>query len=103
MTKFIERNLPIHAARAAAHGLPRDVALRSVTLSAAELLGVGAELGSIEPGKRATLIVTDGDPLEISTRVQIAFIDGSRIDLRSRHTQLYEKFNERLRRVQGGR
>ena len=98
-----ERNLPIHAARAAAHGLPRDVALRSVTLSAAELLGVGAELGSIEPGKRATLIVTDGDPLEISTRVQIAFIDGSRIDLRSRHTQLYEKFSERLRRVRDGR
>jgi hypothetical protein len=41
--------------------------------------------------------------LEISTRVQIAFIDGSRIDLRSRHTQLYEKFSERLRRVRDGR
>lgn len=98
-----ERNLGVHAARAAAHGLPRDVALRSITLSAAELLGVGAELGSIEAGKRATLIVTDGDPLEIPTQVHLAFIDGARIDLRSRHTQLYEKFNERLRRVQGGR
>jgi imidazolonepropionase-like amidohydrolase len=98
-----ERNLPIHAARAAAHGLPRDVALRSVTLSAAELLGVGAELGSIEPGKRATLIVTDGDPLEIPTQVQLAFIDGGRIDLRSRHTMLYEKFSERLQRVRDGR
>lgn len=93
-----ERNLPIHAARAAAHGLPRDVALRAVTLGAAELLGVGAELGSIEPGKRATLIVTDGDPLEIATQVHLAFIDGAAIDLRSRHTQLYEKYRERLRR-----
>ena len=95
-----ERNLGVHAARAAAHGLPKDVALRSVTLSAAELLGVGAELGSIETGKRATLIVTDGDPLEIPTQVKLAFIDGAKIDLSSKHTQLYEKYNERLRRLQ---
>jgi imidazolonepropionase-like amidohydrolase len=95
-----ERNLGSHAARAAAHGLPRNIALRSVTLSAAELLGVDAELGSIETGKRATLIVTDGDPLEIPTQVHLAFIDGAKIDLRSRHTQLYEKYNERLRRLQ---
>jgi imidazolonepropionase-like amidohydrolase len=98
-----ERNLGVHAARAAAHGLPKDVALRSVTLSAAELLGVGAELGSIEPGKRATLIVTDGDPLEIPTQVKLAFIDGAKIDLSSKHTQLYEKYNERLRRLDGTR
>jgi imidazolonepropionase-like amidohydrolase len=95
-----ERNLGIYAARAAAHGLPPEIALRSVTLSAAELLGVEAELGSIDVGKRATLIVTDGDPLEISTRVQLAFIDGARVDLRSRHTELYEKYHERLRRGQ---
>jgi imidazolonepropionase-like amidohydrolase len=93
-----ERNLGIHAARAAAHGLPPDVALRAVTLSAAELLGVASELGSVDAGKRATLIVTDGDPLEPTTRVQLAFIDGASVDLRSRHTQLYEKYHERLRR-----
>ncbi len=94
-----ERNLPYLAGRAAAHGLPREVALRSVTLSAAEILGVGGELGSIEPGKRATLMVTDGDPLEVTTQITMAYIDGARIDLRSRHTQLYEKYDERLRRV----
>jgi imidazolonepropionase-like amidohydrolase len=98
-----DRNLPYEAARAAAHGLPRDVALRSITLSAAEILGVAKELGSIEVGKRATLIVTDGDPLEISTQVKLAFIDGAKIDLISRHTQLYDKYRERLRRVQEGR
>jgi cytosine/adenosine deaminase-related metal-dependent hydrolase len=76
------------------------MALRAVTLSAAELLGIQAELGSIDAGKRATLIVTDGDPLEISTRVQLAFIDGASVDLRSRHTLLYEKYHERLRRAQ---
>lgn len=95
-----ERNLAYYAARAAAHGLPRDVALRSVTLGAAEVLGVAAELGSIEAGKRATLIVTDGDPLEIPTQIELAFIDGAAVDLRSRHTQLYEKYRERLRRLQ---
>ena len=80
--------------------MPADIALRSVTLSAAELLVVDKELGSIDAGKRATLIVTNGDPLEISTQVQLAFIDGASVDLRSRHTQLYEKYHERLRRVQ---
>lgn len=94
-----DRNLGLYAARAAAHGLAPELALRAVTLSAAEILGVAAELGSIEAGKRATLIVTDGDPLEVSTRVLQAFIDGGRIDLQSRHTQLYEKYRERLRRV----
>ncbi|MSU49090.1 MAG: hypothetical protein EXS37_08410 [Opitutus sp.] len=95
-----ERNLPYHAARAAAHGLPREVALRAVTLGAAEVLGIEAELGSIEVGKRGTLIVTDGDPLEIPTQVTLAFIDGAPVDLRSRHTQLYEKYRERLRRLE---
>lgn len=94
-----ERNLPYHAARAAAHGLPRDLALRAVTLGAAELLGVDGELGSIDVGKRGTLIVTNGDPLEISSQVELAFIDGARVDLRSRHTQLYEKYRERLQRL----
>ncbi len=95
-----ERNLPYHAARAAAHGLPREQALRAVTLGAAEVLGVEAELGSIDVGKRAMLIVTNGDPLEISTQVERAFIDGAPVDLRSRHTQLYEKYRERLRRLE---
>ncbi len=95
-----DRNLGIYAARAAAHGLTPEQALRAVTLSAAELLGVGDELGSIDVGKRATLIVTDGDPLEIATQVKLAFIDGAKIDLASRHTQLYEKYRERLRREQ---
>jgi imidazolonepropionase-like amidohydrolase len=95
-----ERNVAYYAARAAAHGLPRDVALRSVTLGAAEVLGVEKELGSIEVGKRATLMVTNGDPLEIPTQIEMAFIDGAQIDLRSRHTQLYEKYRERLRRLQ---
>lgn len=91
-----ERNLPYEAAIAAGFGLSREDALKSVTLYAAQLLGVEQELGSIEVGKRATLIVTDGDALELTTNVQQAYIDGAAIDLRSRQTELYKKYKQRL-------
>jgi imidazolonepropionase-like amidohydrolase len=87
-----ERNLPYAAGIACAHGLTREAALRSITLSAAELLGVGEKLGSLEKGKLATLIVTDGDPLEVTTKVERAFISGREIDLSSKHTKLAEKY-----------
>ncbi len=96
-----ERNLPYHAATAVAHGLPVDVAIRAITLGAAELLGVGDELGSIEPGKAATLIVTDGNPLEITTTVEMAFIDGREIDLRSKQTELDRKYREKYEQIDG--
>ena len=89
------RNLPYEAAMAASFGLPADEALKAITIYPAEILGVAAELGSIEVGKRATLIVTDGDPLEIPTQVKQAYIDGARIDLRSRQTELYNKYRQR--------
>jgi imidazolonepropionase-like amidohydrolase len=89
------RNLPYEAAQAVAFGLPYDEGLRSVTLNAAEIWGVGAQLGSIEPGKVADLIVTDGDPLEVRTQVKLMFIKGEAVDLESKHTKLYKKYLER--------
>ncbi|MBI4625868.1 MAG: amidohydrolase family protein [Verrucomicrobia bacterium] len=94
-----DRNLPYQAGKAAAYGLPPAEALKAITLYPAQLLGAGAELGSIEVGKRATLIVTDGDPLEIPTRVEQAYIDGARIDLSSRHTRLYEKYQKKYEQL----
>ena len=92
------RNLPFHAAMAAAFGLPRDVALRSVTLSAAEVLGVADRLGSLEPGKDATFIVTDGDPLEILTTIESVWLEGARMDpSRDRQRGLYERYDSRPR------
>lgn len=91
-----ERNLPYEAALAAGFGLSREDALRAVTLFAAELLGVEQELGSLEVGKRATLVVTDGDLLEMTSNVQLAYIDGAKIELRSRQTDLYDKYRQRL-------
>lgn len=90
------RNLPYHAATAAAYGLPKDEALKSVTLYPARILGVEDRLGSLETGKDATLIVTDGDPLEIMTQVEQAFIRGRPVDISTKHTDLYDKYRTRL-------
>lgn len=92
-----ERNLPYAAAMASAHGLDRESALKSVTLWAAEVLGVDATLGSLEVGKSATLILTDGDPLEPMTSVVGAFIDGRRIAMTSKQTELARKYREKYR------
>ncbi len=94
-----ERNLPYQAATAAAYGLPKDEALKAITLYPAQIFGIADRVGSIEVGKDATLIVTTGDPLEITSNVTMEFIQGRRIDLSSRHTMLYEKYEEKYRRV----
>jgi imidazolonepropionase-like amidohydrolase len=93
-----ERNLPYHAAYAAAYGLPRDEALKAVTLYPAEILGIGDRLGSLTKGKDATLIVTDGDILEIASHVERAFIGGRSVDLTDRQKLLYQKYLEKYRR-----
>jgi len=89
------RNLPYHAGMAAAFGLPKDEALKAVTIYPAEIFGVANLVGSIEQGKMANLIVTDGDPLEIRTQIKHVFINGHDIPLTSRHTDLYEKYKAR--------
>ena len=85
------RNLPYQAAQAAAFGLPKDEALKAVTLYPAQIFGV-KELGSIEPGKTANLIVTDGDPLESRTQVKRLIINGREVSTDNKHKQLYEKY-----------
>ncbi|MDX2131897.1 MAG: amidohydrolase family protein [Planctomycetota bacterium] len=94
-----ERNLPYAAAMAAAHGLPADAALRAITLDAARVLGVADRYGSLDAGKSATLILTTGTPLEVTTQVRRAFIDGREIDLSNKQTKLYEKYRERYRQT----
>ena len=94
-----ERNLNHNAATAVAYGLPRAEALRSITLNAAQIIGLGSTHGSIEVNKSATLIITNGDPLEITTDTLMAFIDGRRIDLGSRHKTLNVKYHEKYRQL----
>jgi imidazolonepropionase-like amidohydrolase len=94
-----ERNLPYHAAKAVAHGLPLAAAERAVGAEAARILGLGEELGTLEPGKRATLVVTDGHPLEIRTRVHAAWVSGRRIDLGNKQTALARKYEQKYRQL----
>jgi len=86
------RNLPFQAAAAVPFGLPHDEAYKAVSLNAARIFGLEKRLGSIEEGKSADLIVTDGDPLEVTTRVKRVFIDGQAVDLETRRRKLYEKY-----------
>ena len=94
-----ERNLPYQAARAAAFGLPREEALKAVTLYPAEILGVSNRMGSLEVGKDASLIVCTGDILEVTSNVRIAYIKGRPIDLSNKQTRLYEKYKEKYRQL----
>ncbi|MBC7898613.1 MAG: amidohydrolase family protein [Saprospiraceae bacterium] len=89
------RDLPYHAGLAGAYGLPKDEALKSVTLYPAQILGVSDRLGSIEIGKMANLVVTDGDILEPRTNIKYIFINGRLIPLTSRHTDLFDSFKDR--------
>ncbi|MBD3299573.1 MAG: amidohydrolase family protein [candidate division Zixibacteria bacterium] len=96
-----ERNLPYHAARAAAFGLPPDEALRAITLHPARILGAGERIGSLETGKDATIIVTDGDILEITSHVERAFIQGRTVDLSDKQKLLWQKYQEKYDRQSG--
>lgn len=89
------RTLPYEAAMGIPYGLPEDVALRAITINPAEILGFGERLGTIEPGKIANLIVTDGDPLEIWTQLRHLIIDGAEIDTMNKHEHLYQTYRSR--------
>jgi cytosine/adenosine deaminase-related metal-dependent hydrolase len=84
---------------AVAHGLPADAGLKSVTLWPAEILGIGNEVGSLEVGKAALLLLTNGNPLEVTTKIEKAFVDGRDIDLSNKQTKLDEKYRERYRQL----
>jgi imidazolonepropionase-like amidohydrolase len=91
----VAKNIRFCGSQAAAFGLPKKDALRAITLGAAEILGVSSELGSIDIGKRADLIVTNGDPMEVTTGLRYLFIGGKPIPLESRHTRLFQQYRNR--------
>jgi imidazolonepropionase-like amidohydrolase len=89
------RNLPYAAAESVAFGLPVDEALKSITLYPAQLMGVADRLGSIEPGKEATLVAASGDILDIRSQVKHLWLAGKEVNLENRQTRLYEKYKNR--------
>ncbi|MCY2958791.1 MAG: amidohydrolase family protein [Planctomycetota bacterium] len=86
------RNQAGHAAMACAFGLPHEEALRAITYYPARILGIEKDLGSLAVGKIADVIVTDGDLLETTSRVESMWIDGKSVDLSNRQTELYERY-----------
>src|SRR5262245_17898582 len=89
------RDLPFQAGVAVAFGLPKEEALKAVTLYPAQILGVDKQIGSISEGKIANIVLTDGDPLEKLTKVKHLFIAGKPVELKNKHTELYEIFSKR--------
>ena len=96
------RRLPYQAAMAASYGLPAEAALKALTLEAAQILGMGNRLGSLEVGKDANVIITTGNPLEIVSVVQSAFIEGQPVDLTTKQTRLYDKYRARPKKDGAG-
>ena len=90
-----QRSIPYEAGMAIAFGLPYNECLKSLTLNSARILGIDAAVGSLEVGKDATLIITDGDPFLFDSQVLYAFIQGRFVDLNDRHKMLRDKYNQK--------
>jgi imidazolonepropionase-like amidohydrolase len=91
----LAKDLPYHAAKAAAFGLDRKEALKGVTLYPAQIWGVDDMLGSLEKGKVANIVLADGDMLDLRTNIKYVFIDGKQTDLSNIYTELLEKYKKR--------
>lgn len=89
------KDLPYHAAKAAAFGLDRREALKAVTIYPAEIFGVDRDMGSLEKGKLANIVLARGDILELGTTIEKVLIEGREVDLSNRYTELLEKFKKR--------
>jgi imidazolonepropionase-like amidohydrolase len=89
------RQVPYNAAESVAWGLPREEAIKALTINAAQILGVADRLGSIEPGKDANLLIARGDPLEVKTPIAAVVIGGRSVDLGNKQLALYERYRGR--------
>ncbi len=85
-----------------AFGLPEAEALKAVTITPARILGVDDQLGSLDVGKRANLVISSGSILQPTTDVKALFIGGKPVTTESRHTRLYAKYRQRLAEVKAG-
>ena len=89
--------LPFEAGVAVAFGLPEDEALRAVTINPAQFMGLDDRVGSLEPGKQATFLITTGTPLDMTTDIEQAFIQGRELDMNDIQKHFFEKYMEKVR------
>ncbi len=93
----LDGNLAFNAAQYQAFGLSSELALRAITLSAAEVLGIADKVGSISVGKQADLLIASGDVMEITSTIEAVYINGELQENMSRHTRLGERFRGKLK------
>jgi imidazolonepropionase-like amidohydrolase len=96
------RTIPYEIGNAVSYGLPQEEAIKAITLYPARILGLGDQLGSLEAGKIANLIVTTGDPLEYTTEIAYLFINGQPTSMENKHHRLYETYRGRPRPAGAG-
>ena len=98
MERMNSRNLPFYAGTTVAHGLTKEQALQLITLNPAKILGIDENYGSLEPGKSATLFISEGDALDMRTNlITHAFIDGRLISLDTHQTELWKRYSKKLK------
>ncbi len=84
--------LPWEAGVAVAFGLPEEEALKAVTINAAEFMGIADRVGSLEPGKQATLLITTGTPLDMTSEIEQAYIQGRELDMMDIQKWFFDKY-----------
>ena len=93
-----QRTLPHQAGQAVSYGLPYEVAIAGLTKHPAQILGIGDRTGTLEVGKDANIILSEGDPLDMrGNKIRHAFIQGRQIDLDNKQKQLYRKYSEKYK------
>ena len=92
--------LPYEAGVAVAFGLPEEEALKAVTLNAAEFMGVADKVGSLDVGKEATLLITTGTPLDMTSNIEQAYIQGREINMMDIHKFFFEKYMQKVKQQQ---
>jgi imidazolonepropionase-like amidohydrolase len=98
MEAMHSRNLPFNAGAAVAYGLSKEQALSAITISVARITGTDSLIGSLEAGKLASVVVSDGDILDIRTNnIIFAFLAGKPVSLVNQQTMLYRKYREKYR------
>jgi len=89
--------LPYEAGVAVAFGLPEEEAVKAVTINAAELMGLDDRIGSLEPGKQATLLITTGTPIDMTSNIEQAYIQGRELDMNDIQKHFFQKYMEKVR------
>lgn len=84
-----------HTANAVANGLPHSAGIAALTINVAKLFGMDEQIGSLEPGKRADIVIWSGDPLEVTEAAEQVFIEGAQIEMSSRQTKLRDRYLKR--------